>query len=156
MNIKKIVVFGVLVASFAFGLAHVKDVKAGFKSFGGYDVPMSRQGDIQMLPEYWASKPYIFNSTTEAVVCTGNCIIDAIMLSSGAVGSYAIIRDTATADGSGTQVLPVLQFEASATTGIYQSFPLNGVKVMTTKGITVDLSTTGNYEVATIWYRDLD
>jgi hypothetical protein len=75
------------------------------------------------------------NSTTETVVCSGPCVLDGIYLTSGTASNYLIFRDTATADGSGTSILPAVYKPAEGA----NSTPLSGfVPIVTTIGLTVD------------------
>jgi len=92
------------------------------------------------------------STTTETVICSGNCILYGILLSSGATGSYAVIRDTATADASGDVLLPNLFFTAGANVR-----PLDGLKPMFfTYGISIDISDASTGEHALVIYRDVD
>src|SRR5688572_7428953 len=51
-------------------------------------------------PLYGGFKATRVASTTEALICSGRCILGGLYMSSGAAASYARIRDTGTADGT--------------------------------------------------------
>ena len=97
-----------------------------------------------------------FSSTDEAVVCSGRCALYDVITASGADGSYVVIRDTATADGSGSSIMSKLEFDG---TGIAKSLAAgnpNAFPIVTTYGISVDLSSVGSNEQILVIYKDLD
>jgi len=104
-----------------------------------------------------ALKSYdFFTSTTEAVVCTGRCALFDVITASGADGAYVMIRDTATADGSGNYIMKQLEYDG---TGIAKSLAAgnpNAFPIVTTYGISVDLSSVAGGEHILVIYKDLD
>ena len=97
-----------------------------------------------------------FNSTTVAVICTGKCLVYDIIISSGtAAVDYAIIRDSATANGSGSEIIgKFLSVSGGAPTALAAGNP-NAFPFMTSLGITVDQSAAGAFETL-ILYKDMD
>ena len=117
-------------------------------------VPYDQQNRYPVDPDYYVSDYVYISSAAEVLVCTGECILDAIVLSSGAPSSYMIVRDTGTADASGDQVLPYLFFPSTNTANpIYA--PLDGQKMKFEDGISVTLSSYANGERAVVYFTDL-
>lgn len=96
-----------------------------------------------------------FASTTEAVVCTGRCALFDVIQASGADGAYAILRDSATADGSGLPIVSKMEFDGTGH-GALAIGNSNAFPIVTNLGITVDLSSTAGGEEVLIVYKDLD
>lgn len=123
------------------------------KSYKVQDVTMDQNNNaVHPLSE---GKSYTnFASTTEAVICTGRCLLYDIILSSGADGAYAIIKDSATADGSGSDIFARLEFDGTGIQSMAQGS--NAFPIVTSKGITADLSSVGSNEELLIIWKDLD
>ena len=96
-----------------------------------------------------------FASTTEAVICTGRCVLFDVILASGADGAYATIRDSATADGSGPVILSKMEFDGSGSGALSVGNP-NAFPIVSNLGITLDLSSTAGGEEVLVIYKDLD
>ncbi len=122
---------------------------------GGYAVPTATNG--VMAPEEFAQTPTVFSSTTEKVICSGECIIDKIVMTSGTAGAYLVLRDTGTADGSGTDLTGNLIFGDFSKDGNYSRDPLLGKKVKSSpaKGVTADLSSVDGGESVTIFWHKI-
>ena len=96
-----------------------------------------------------------FSSTTEAVICTGKCLIYDVIMASGADGAYAILSDTIAVNGTGDKIFAKAEFDG---TGIPKSYfgASKGVPFMTERGLALDLSSVGAGEELLILFQDLD
>ena len=125
---------------------YVKDAARVLKSLQGHEI---------LHPGVMEKSYYKFASTTEAVVCTGKCMVFDVILTSGADGAYAVLRDTATADGSGTTIVSKLEFDGSGHGSLSGNNP-NAFPFVTTTGLSIDLSSVSGSEEALVLYKDLD
>lgn len=97
-----------------------------------------------------------FSSMTEALICTGHCLIYDVILTSGTAGAdYAIIRDTTAVNGSGAEIVAKLTAGTNGAPVSLAAGNPNAFPIMTTLGITADLSTAGSNELLII-YKDMD
>lgn len=147
---KKLII-SLFVVGFIFALGYVG--ASAVRSFKVQDVAMDQNGNA-VHPSLLGKTYAQFSSTTEAVVCTGKCLIHEIILSSGADGAYAIVKDSATADGSGDDIFAQLEFDGTG--HLVMSGGSNAFPIQTTLGITLDLSSVGSNEEILIVYTDLD
>lgn len=107
--------------------------------------PVDRNG-VQLHPGYYGrSYKTLSNSTTETVVCSGKCVVHGILLSSGAATNYLIVKDTTTADGSGTTFMTIPMPGANLNSNILT------VPFKTTKGLTIDANAADGY-TAVVFY----
>ena len=92
-------------------------------------------------------------SATGVVVCTGECLLFDVILTSGASSSYAVIENTGTAES-----LDAVVFKAkfSGSTPVALSNGSNAFPILFDTGITADLSSASAGEEITVIYKDLD
>lgn len=96
------------------------------------------------------------SSTEEMIVCSGRCLLRAVIMSTGPTASYVRIRNTAITNGSTSSlILPkYLRFNPSVDSGPGRQ-PLVA-PILLDKGISVQLSSVSADEDVIILYRDLD
>lgn len=93
-------------------------------------------------------------STNEQLICSGECVVHAILITSGAAAAYLVIRDTSVANGNGTQLFNNIVID---TTTPYPIDVLKGNKIKSTPGygITADWSSMAANEAAMIYYTKI-
>lgn len=93
------------------------------------------------------------SATSELVVCSGKCLLRAVILNTGPATSRLQIRNTSVADGSGVLVLGDHHFQ------VINTAPGNNpiaAPILLDKGISVTLSSVSAGEEVTVEYRDLN
>lgn len=116
------------------------------------EVMQTQEGEIRS-PQAVGKSYARFASTTEAVICSGKCMLFDAIISSGAAGAYARVRDAATADGTGDMIANLVidgNGRAALSQGSY-AFP-----ILTGNGISLDFSSIANREEALVIYQDMD
>jgi hypothetical protein len=93
------------------------------------------------------------SATSEMVVCSGRCLLAAVVLGTGPTTSTLTIRNSSVADGSGAIVIRP-RFEV-ANSGYGQN-PNPPLPILLDKGITATLSSISAGEEVTVEYLDLD
>ena len=96
------------------------------------------------------------SSTEEMIVCSGRCLLKAVIMSTGPTATYLQIRNTAITNGSATYLVgpKYLRFNPSVDSGPGRQ-PLPAPMLLD-KGISVKLSSVSADEDVIILYRDLD
>lgn len=116
------------------------------------EVPNDHQGKAIGHPLYGGYAHMRNSATGEMVVCSGKCLLSALILNTGPGTSKVTVRNTSVNDGSGAIVF-VHRFTTS------NSEPGNNpvrLPILLDKGISVTLSAASTEEEATALYLDLD
>ena len=141
----KKMILSVLAAMLAVGVAY-----ADQKTFAA---PHDDRG-ATLHPFYGGYQYKHITNTTEVLVCSAPCILVDFIMSTGALGMEMTIRDTGTADGGGTQALPLIKFASDC----YAKLPILSRPLRATYGWSVDFTGTavGAENTVTVVYMDLD
>jgi len=144
-NLKLIAALGL--AIFAIGLFNVESLKAVFPS--SLMVTNVNQNDEPINDAALIGRKYLnlSNSTTETLVCASPCVVDAILMSSGATSNYLILSDSTTAAGNGNKIAWLAMPGANANS---QSFI--GAPIGTRYGLTVDASAADGYSATVVYH----
>jgi len=146
-NLKLIAILGLAV--FAISLVgHDNLLKAG--KYGGSMLITNVNPEDQPINDAaLIGRKYknLSNSTTETVVCDSPCVIDAILMSSGATSNYLILSDSTTASGNGNKIAWLAMPGANANS---QSFI--GAPIGTRYGLTVDASAADGYSATVVYH----
>ena len=115
-------------------------------------LPVDERGEPINDPLYGGYSYKKVSTTTEAMVCTGKCVLAGLIMSTGPTASAVQMRDTSTADGGGTVVLPFIRFERESQPG---NNPIV-LPVISDSGWSIKLTAASTGEEATALYIDLD
>ena len=115
------------------------------------NTPKNDKGE-EAHPLYGGYNYKRITSTTEALACTGLCLLAEVHMQTGATGTTVKLRDTSTADGGGDIILKFKFITDTATS--YQARVHK--PLLFTNGISAEISSTGQGEEVTIFYLDLD
>lgn len=112
--------------------------------------PTNQMG-VETNPLYSGGKYVNKITAAEAVACSGPCVLLGLQMGTGAASSYLTIRDTATADGSGSLAFRRIYFHANPDTMAINrlAFP-----VRFSKGISLTLSSIAADEEVTAIYLE--
>ena len=116
------------------------------------NVPRDQNDNAISSPWYGGYQYFRATSSAEVMVCTGLCLVAALIMSTGPSTVALMLRDTAQANGSATAIGPV-RFEADGTGA---RLPVIHLPVVFNNGISADLNGTLTDEAATILFLDLD
>jgi len=117
------------------------------------EAPQGPQGSF-MHPLYSGYDYAYLSNTTEKLVCTGTCLLHAVIMGTGAIATGVLFRDTDTADnGNVILMVPELHFSVTASSGNLQRVEIG---LVTNNGIAVDLTSVSAGEDITVLYLDLD
>jgi hypothetical protein len=139
----------------ALGLALViSGISTAFaaKNPASVSVPVNQRGE-EAYPDNAGWLHMRNSATSEMVVCSGRCLLRAIILSTGPSTTQLTIRNSSVADGAGAQVLPFIRFVNPNTQPGENPIP---APILLDKGITATLSSVSAGEEVTVEYRDLD
>lgn len=119
------------------------------------DVPMNQKG-VEAHPDNAGYLAMRNSGTSEMVVCSGRCLLKAIIMSTGPTATYLRVRNTALAGGGNNYLIlnKYVRFAPSNTAGLVNN-PLPA-PIILDKGISVELSSVSADEDVTVLYRDLD
>lgn len=145
MNMNKLILALALVVGF------------GGVSFADNDTilaPKDSKG-VSVHPLYGGYKATRLDSTTETLICSGRCILGGLYMSSGAVASQIMIRDSATADSTTSLATKILMvgFVQTNTAAHGNKVP---APIRTSNGIVAKLNSVSLNEEVSILYIDGD
>mgnify|MGYP001563265669 CR=1 FL=1 len=131
-------------------LALLSGVGVAFADNDSVMAPAGRRG-VDVHPLYGGYKATRVASTTEALICSGRCILGGLYMSSGPATSHVQFRDSGTADG--TLVLTAkmmhVSFVNSNTDAYGNKIP---APIRTSNGIAAKLNAaSSNEEVLILW-----
>lgn len=141
----------IIVLSLALVVAGISEAFAA-KNPASVSVPVNQRGE-EAYPDNAGWLHMRNSATSEMVVCSGRCLLRAVIMSTGPSSSYVTIRNSSVADGSGAQVLPLLHFVNPNTAPGNNSV---SAPILLDKGITATINSVSNAEEITVEYRDLD
>ena len=116
--------------------------------------PQDKRGAPVAHPLYGGYAYSYRNTASEAVVCTGKCLLAGLIMSTGATTTFLRIRDTGTADGAGSSLVPAIYYRVQPDTGNVAN-PIV-LPVLANNGISIQANTMSNGETVTVLYLDLD
>lgn len=143
MNKKLVTILGIAVLAVAFfALKGEKIVNAAW-SYGSVWTPINQAGqpvnDAALIGRQYKK---FTNSTTETVVCSAPCVLDSILITSGATSNYLTLADSTTAGGA-TPFMGGIYMPGSGK----NSVPLSGFPPIETQyGLTVDANAADGFE----------
>lgn len=150
---KKLIPAFLVVLAFVVGYAFPTVAALTYSKLQGQVLRSDRDNEI-LHPGAMLKSKYFFSSTDEAQVCTGKCALYDLITASGADGAYAIVYDSAPATAGTTYIFSKLEFDG---TGIAKGLGSpNGMPIVTTNGISIDLSSVSGSEQVLVVYKDLD
>lgn len=115
-------------------------------------VPLNQRNE-EAFPENVGYLHMRNSATSEMIVCTGRCLLKAILMSTGPISSYVTLRNTSVAQGNGAKVIDLLAFNPLNTGPAGGRIELG---ILLEKGISATLSSVSNNQEITVLYRDLD
>lgn len=119
------------------------------------NAPLNQQG-LEAHPDNVGYLHMRNSGTTEMIVCSGRCLLKALIMSTGPTASYISVRNTSVAQGNGALVLgKYLRFAPLVASGTGDKNPVVA-PILLDKGISITLSSVTADEDVTILYRDLD
>lgn len=92
------------------------------------------------------------SSTAEMLVCSGRCLLKAVILNTGPLTTKLTLRNTSVENGTGAIVL-IHRFAPGNTTPGNNPIP---APILLDKGITMTLSAASTEEEVEVLYRDMD
>lgn len=150
---KKLIILGAIVVTSvlayqhgATAAAYTKNVLLGVQSERGQEV---------LHPGAMAKSYSRFASVTDAVICTGKCMVFDVLLTSGVAASYAVLVDSNATSNASATIVSALHFNGTTTVSLAAGNP-NAFPIVTTYGIGLDLSSVSAGEEVLVLYKDLD
>jgi hypothetical protein len=138
----------VLLALLVFGLP----VGYAIADSATINTPKNEKG-MEPHPLYGGYKYTRITSGTETLVCSGPCLLGELYMSTGATGTAVTVRDTAAADGAGSNVALKRGFVTDTATS-YESRIHRPVRMP--NGISVQLNSVSDGEQVTVLYIETD
>lgn len=89
------------------------------------------------------------NTTTETLVCSGPCVLDGVLMSSGATTNYLIFADSAGIGGGGTNIIPQLFMPGAGKNDLFVGLG----PVLFKYGITVDAAAADSFGALIKFHR---
>ena len=139
-------------------LAIVAFVGLGAFAAPKFRTPVDGRGNPIAHPLYGGYTFARITNSSENLVCSKKCLLAGLIRSTGPEQHYILIRDTGTADGGGTQALPLITFQTSDSNPYVNpiAFP-----VIFTNGISVEMDRRSGAALTTdveftVLYIDLD
>jgi hypothetical protein len=93
------------------------------------------------------------SGTDEMVVCSGRCLLAAIIMGTGPNTTKLTVRNSSVADGSGATVLYSKFLQSNSQAAVV---PLPPLPILLDKGITATISGVNSAEEVTVLYIDMD
>lgn len=116
------------------------------------NVPRDQNDNPIASPWYGGYQYFRATASAEVMVCSGRCLVAALIMSTGPSTMALILRDTAQANTSATAIGPI-RFEADGTGA---RLPVIHLPVVFTNGISADLNGETADSAVTILFLDLD
>lgn len=135
-------------------LALLSGVGVAFADNDSVMAPAGRRG-VDVHPLYGGYKATRLASTTETLICSGRCILGGLYMSSGAVASQVMFRDSGTADGTLLLTAKMLMVGFVQTNTAAHGNKI-AAPIRTSNGITAKLNDVTLNEEVTILYIDGD
>lgn len=118
------------------------------------NTPRDQRGDGAFSD--YAGYSHMRNSgSSEMIICSGRCLLKAILMSTGPSTSYISVRNSSVAQGNGALVLPRYTRFFQVASGPGSNNPVSH-PILLDKGITVTLSAITSDEDVTVLYLELD
>jgi len=139
----------------ALGLAVVMGMGALAYAAPQRSFPSQKDGSAVAHPLYGGYSYFLETNATESMVCTGKCLLAGIYRSTGAASSSVKVRGTAAIGGTDAELMfPALNFHLAETN--YASANPVFLGLVSSDGISVDISSVGAGEHVVVIYIDLD
>lgn len=150
MNKKLIAILGVAV--FALALINTDKILKAASYGGSMVISNVNQNDEPINDADLVGRKYVTlsNSTTETLVCAVPCVIDSVVITSGATTNFLILSDSNSATGNGNVIFaPGLYMGGSGK----NTLPLSGFKpIATNYGLTIDASAADGYSALVAYH----
>lgn len=117
--------------------------------------PYNQSGQ-EAHPWYGGASYKVISTAQEVHVSSKPCVFYGLVMSTGAVGSYAVVRDTDASNGNGLKVFDRIPFSVSGSTSYNSEVGWLRFPVRFTKGLTVELNSVTAGERVTAIYMDVN
>lgn len=136
-------------------LALLSGVGVAFADNDSVLAPAGRRG-VDAHPLYGGYKATRLSSTSEVLICSGRCILGGLYMSSGALASHVLLRDSIAADGTTSIATKMLMLGFVETNTAAHGNKIER-PIRTSNGIVGKLSAVGSFnEEVVVLYIDGD